>query len=160
MCSIQVFWIVVGTGSVQLLSYKSVTATSEPSSTAKASVPQYGRKLLQSVTNATTSNSTGNGTIPAEQATFAVTLPSATQNSLLVLQSASPTVRQQFAGWFVTQMQARGTSAILPLCPLAPAAVWSARRWFCISQSPWVPLTVNLSISGLERRIPLLLAVL
>lgn len=39
-----------------------------------------------------------------------VTLPSASQNSLLVLQSSSDTVKQQFGGWFVTQMAARGTT--------------------------------------------------
>ena len=105
----QVFWIIIGTGSVQLISFDSTTATSEPSSTAQSTTQQYGRKLLQA-----SSNSSSNGTsIPAESVVFAVTLPSATQNSLLVLQSASPTVRQQFAGWFVTQMQARGKAAAL-----------------------------------------------
>lgn len=105
----QVFWIIVGTGSVQLTSFSSTTATSQPSSTAKATTQQYGRKLLQS-----SGNSTSNSTIPAENVVFAVTLPSAAQNSLLVLQNSSPTVRQQFAGWFVTQMQSRGKSSASP----------------------------------------------
>lgn len=99
---VQVFWIIIGTGSVQLISFTSMTATSEPASTAKATTQQYGRRLLQA------SAPSSNGSIPAENVVFAVTLPSASQNSLLVLQSSSGTVRQQFAGWFVTQMQARG----------------------------------------------------
>lgn len=100
----QVFWIVVGTGSVQLLSFTSSNATygSEPASTAKATVPQYGRRLMQAAAAPPPST-----VVPTENVVFAVTLPSASQNSLLVLQQSSPTVRQQFAGWFVTQMQAR-----------------------------------------------------
>ncbi len=94
---LQVFWIIVGTGSVNVISFNTLSnATTEPPSTAKSTPSQYGgRRLLQ------TSQS-------AENVVFSVTLPTASQNSLLVLQSSSDTVRQQFAGWFVTQMAARG----------------------------------------------------
>ena len=40
--------------------------------------------------------------------TFAVALPAASRNSLLVVQSASPVVRAQFAGWFVYAMGGQG----------------------------------------------------
>ena len=46
--------------------------------------------------------------------TFAATIPTATSNSLLVLQSQSPQVRNQFGGWFTSQMAARGR------CPPSP----------------------------------------
>ena len=39
---------------------------------------------------------------------FSVSLPTASQNSLLVVQSSSPAVRAQFAGWFVYAMSGQG----------------------------------------------------
>ena len=86
-------------------------ATSEPSSTAMATTPQYGRKLLQAASPAPGAST------PVVTVVFAVLLPQASQNSLLVLQSNSPVVRKQFAGWFVTQMQARG-ALVFQLCRL------------------------------------------
>lgn len=100
----QVFWIIVGTGSVNLVTFSSFNATSQPASTALGTTQQYGRKLLQS---------TASFPMPAENVTFAVTLPTASQNSLLVLQSNSDKVTQQFSGWFVTQMASRGMSIVL-----------------------------------------------
>ena len=95
--TVQVFWIIVGTGSVNVISFNTLPdATSLPPSTAVSTPSQYGRRMLLQASQ------------PAENVVFAVTLPSASQNSLLVLQSSSDTVRQQFAGWFVTQMAARG----------------------------------------------------
>ena len=85
----------MGTGSVNVISFNALDNAAETPSTAKSTPSQYGRRLLQN-------------TQPAENVVFAVTLPTASQNSLLVLQSSSTTVRQQFAGWFVTQMAARG----------------------------------------------------
>ena len=98
--SLQVFWIIIGTGSVNVISFNTLSNATETASTAKSTPSQYGRKLLQSAA-------------AAENVVFAVTLPTASQNSLLVLQSSSDTVRQQFSGWFVTQMQARGKPAQL-----------------------------------------------
>ena len=98
---------------MQIVSFTSYNATYEPASTAKGSTQQYGRKLLQVSVLPMAPAASGNASIPATNVTFAVTLPSASQNSLLVLQSSSPTVRQQFGGWFVTQMAARGESLII-----------------------------------------------
>ena len=39
---------------------------------------------------------------------FSVNLPTASQNSLLIVQSTSPVVRAQFAGWFVYTMSGEG----------------------------------------------------
>lgn len=39
---------------------------------------------------------------------FAISLPEASKNSLLVVQSNNPAVTDQFAGWFGIQMAARG----------------------------------------------------
>ena len=61
---------------------------------------------------------------------FSVSLPTASQNSLLVVQSTSPVVRAQFAGWFVYAMSGEGynvnaeimnitTKACPPACLLA-----------------------------------------
>ena len=50
------------------------------------------------------------GAAPAVDVTFAVALPAASKNSLLVVQSASPVVRAQFAGWFVYAMSGQGYS--------------------------------------------------
>ena len=44
---------------------------------------------------------------------FAVTLPQASQDSLVVTQPSSDAVHRQIAGWFTTQMQSRGA---LPGC--------------------------------------------
>ena len=48
------------------------------------------------------------GAAPAVDVTFAVALPAASRNSLLVVQSASPVVRAQFSGWFVYAMGGQG----------------------------------------------------
>ena len=91
----------MGTGSVNVISFNTLNNAAETPSTAKSTPSQYGgRRLLQD-------------SQPAENVVFAVTLPTASQNSLLVLQTSSATVRQQFAGWFVTQMAARGAQARL-----------------------------------------------
>ena len=44
---------------------------------------------------------------------FAVTLPQASQNSLVVTQPNSAAVHQQVAGWFTTQMASRGAACML-----------------------------------------------
>ena len=52
-----------------------------------------------------------------EMVVFAVTLPQASQNSLVVTQPNSDAVKSQVAGWFTTQMASRGAppAAAAPL---------------------------------------------
>ena len=52
--------------------------------------------------------------------TFAVTLPGASANSLVVTQPNSQSVHQQVAGWFTTQMASRGA-------PRPRAVCWDSR---------------------------------
>lgn len=103
-----VFSIIIGTGAVQILSFSPVNGSTPVVATG-------GRRLQQ----ASSSSSS-----PSVDVVFAVSLPEASQNSLLVTQSTNPTVRSQFAGWFVSQMQARGydVNATVQSISLAAAA--------------------------------------
>ena len=53
-----------------------------------------------------------------QQVTFAVTLPGDSANSLVVTQPNSPSVHQQVAGWFITQMASRGVPQPPTCCRL------------------------------------------
>ena len=47
-----------------------------------------------------------------QMVTFAVTLPGASANSLVVTQPNSQSVHEQVAGWFTTQMASRGNHSV------------------------------------------------
>ncbi|KAK9841418.1 hypothetical protein WJX74_005338 [Apatococcus lobatus] len=85
-----VFSILIGTGSVSLSRFDLANGASS------AATAGARRRLLQA----------------GVDTTFAATIPTATSNSLLVLQSQSPQVRNQFGGWFTSQMVARGYTGL------------------------------------------------
>ena len=75
------------------------------------------------------------GAAPAVDVTFAVALPAASRNSLLVVQSASPVVRAQFAGWFVYAMGGQGYDVNAEITSISAQVHYRCKATFSV----WKP---------------------
>ena len=65
---------------------------------------------------------------PTVDVLYGVTLPEASKNSLLLMQSKDPAVAGQFAGWYSLQMQAHGGALIFPESQILLLLIYCAEQ--------------------------------